>query len=225
MLFDLRSRGRRTTVRGVYLTLAILMGGGLILFGVGTGVSGGGLLNAFSGGGSSQKQAVSSAERNAEKAVKAHPDSAADWASLLQARWSTATSTGFNATTGTFTSFGTSELNKLTTAWKQYSGLSKNPSFQDAIEAARAYDVLGNYGAAASAWQIVAAAVPGDSTANACIALSAYAAGDQRLGDLASGKALSGSSKSQQATAKTLFKQAKTSPSTAKQVVRTDCEE
>ena len=34
MLFDLRSRGRRTTVRGVYLLLAILMGGGLILFGV-----------------------------------------------------------------------------------------------------------------------------------------------------------------------------------------------
>ena len=59
MLFDLRSRGRRTTVRGVYLTLAILMGGGLILFGVGTGVGGGGLLNAFSGGGTSQKQVVS----------------------------------------------------------------------------------------------------------------------------------------------------------------------
>ena len=55
MLFDLRSRGRRRTVQVVYLGLAILFGGGLILFGVGTG-SGGGLLNAFTGNGSSSSQ-------------------------------------------------------------------------------------------------------------------------------------------------------------------------
>ena len=35
MLFDLRSRGRRRTVQVVYLGLAVLMGGGLVLFGVG----------------------------------------------------------------------------------------------------------------------------------------------------------------------------------------------
>ncbi len=37
MLFDLRSRGRRRTVQFVYLGLAILLGGGLVLFGVGAG--------------------------------------------------------------------------------------------------------------------------------------------------------------------------------------------
>ena len=31
MLFDLRGSGRRTTVKAVYLTLALLMGGGLVL--------------------------------------------------------------------------------------------------------------------------------------------------------------------------------------------------
>jgi hypothetical protein len=46
MLFDLRSRGRRRTVQAVYLGLAVLMGGGLILFGVGTG-SGIGVLLKF----------------------------------------------------------------------------------------------------------------------------------------------------------------------------------
>ena len=35
MLFDLRGRGRRRTVKIVYLALALLMGGGLVLFGIG----------------------------------------------------------------------------------------------------------------------------------------------------------------------------------------------
>src|SRR3954465_4102042 len=41
MLFALRGSGRRTTVKVVYVTLAILMGGGLVLFGIGGSVSGG----------------------------------------------------------------------------------------------------------------------------------------------------------------------------------------
>src|SRR5688500_1662115 len=49
MLFDLRGR-RRRLVQVVYLTLALLLGGGLVLFGIGGDVSGG-LLNAFEGGG------------------------------------------------------------------------------------------------------------------------------------------------------------------------------
>ena len=35
MLFDLRGAGRRRTVKVVYITLAFLMGGGLVLFGIG----------------------------------------------------------------------------------------------------------------------------------------------------------------------------------------------
>src|SRR5918912_1230067 len=49
MLFDLRGR-RRRAVQVTYLLLALLMGGGLVLFGVGGDVSGG-LLDAFKGGG------------------------------------------------------------------------------------------------------------------------------------------------------------------------------
>ena len=43
MLFDLRGSGRRRTVKIVYITLAFLMGGGLVLFGIGGGggISGG----------------------------------------------------------------------------------------------------------------------------------------------------------------------------------------
>ncbi len=46
MLFDLRGSGRRRTVKIVYITLAFLMGGGLVLFGIGGDVSGG-LFDAF----------------------------------------------------------------------------------------------------------------------------------------------------------------------------------
>src|SRR5688500_6575986 len=46
MLFDLRGR-RRRAVQATYLTLAILMGGGLVFFGIGGDVSGG-LFDAFS---------------------------------------------------------------------------------------------------------------------------------------------------------------------------------
>src|SRR4051794_41978159 len=48
MLFDLRGRGRRRAVRIIYLGLAVLMGGGLVLFGIG-GATSGGLLDAIQG--------------------------------------------------------------------------------------------------------------------------------------------------------------------------------
>ncbi len=50
MLFDLRGRGRRRTVKIVYITLALLMGGGLVLFGIGGGgAMQGGLVDAITG--------------------------------------------------------------------------------------------------------------------------------------------------------------------------------
>src|SRR5271166_6368389 len=107
MLFDLRGRGRRRTVQVVYLGLALLIGGGLVLFGVGTGTGGGGLLNGIGGsGGGNQSQVVSSQETAALKAVKANPNSAAAWSALVQARWTAATDSDYNQTTQTFTAAG-----------------------------------------------------------------------------------------------------------------------
>src|SRR5205085_7609778 len=113
MLFDLRSRGRRRTVQAVYLGLAILMGGGLVLFGVGAGNGIGGILNAFTGNGSSgaQKAVVSQQEKSALAATRANPSNAAAWGSLLQAKWTTAIqSPDFNSNTGAFTTAGKQEL-------------------------------------------------------------------------------------------------------------------
>lgn len=223
MLFDLRSRGRRTTVRGVYLLLAVLMGGGLILFGVGTGVSGGGLLNAFGGsGGSSQKSQVSSAERSAEKAVKANPTNASDWAKLLEAQWESATSTGFNSSSG-FTAFGKTELHKVTQSWQRYIKLTTKPDPGVAVVTGEAYTALMDFSGAAGAWEASATSAP-SQRAYECLALSSYAAGDTRKGDLATAKLLTLLPKAQRSSQQAQLKLAKSSHTSALQGLAANCQ-
>jgi hypothetical protein len=216
MLFDLRSRGRRRTVQGIYLGLAVLMAGGLILFGVGTGTGGGGLLNAFNGGGSNQKQVISQEEKNALAQVKANPNNPAGWGSLLQARWISA---GQETTSsGTVTAQGRKELNGAVQAWQRYLSLTKSPDPELAITAARAYVKLGTYAGAAQAWGQVTLASTTESNGFTCQAITAYAANQKRVGDLASAKALTLVPKAQKLTLKQTFQQAKSSASSAQQL-------
>ena len=220
MLFDLRSRGRRRTVQGVYLGLAILMGGGLVLFGVGAGNGLGGLLNAFNGGGSSsgQKAVVSQQEQQAIKQTQQSPNDPAAWANLLQARWTSAgQGANYNSSTGQFTKSGLNELGLATQAWQRYLQLEKNPDPNLAIVAARAYSGQQNYGGEASAWDIETSANPTAVKGFECLAVSAYAAGQTRKGDLASAKALTMVPKAQQALLKNQLNAAKTQPSVAQQ--------
>jgi hypothetical protein len=217
MLFDLRSRGRRRTVQAVYLGLAILMGGGLVLFGVGAGNGIGGLLNAFTGQGSSNaaSQAISSQEKAALKQTQLQPTNPAGWAALVSARWGTASTSGFDTTTGTFTTSGKQELAKTVTAWQRYLALTKTPDPNVAILAARAYGSLGNYADEASAWEIQSAANPNVAHGYECLAAAAYAAKQTRKGDLALAKALSLVPKLSRATLKTQIQSAQTTPSIA----------
>jgi hypothetical protein len=220
MLFDLRSRGRRRTVQAVYLGLAILMGGGLVLFGVGAGNGLGGLLNAFNGGGSSsgQKAVVSQQEQQAIKQTQQTPNDPQAWANLLQARWTSAgQGADYNASTGQFTKSGLNELSLATQAWQRYLQLEKNPDPNLAIVAARAYAGQQNYAGEASAWDIETAADPTAVKGFECLAVSAYAASQTRKGDLAEAKALSMVPKAQQALLKNQLNAAKTQPSVAQQ--------
>jgi hypothetical protein len=218
MLFDLRSRGRRRTVQAVYLGLAILMGGGLVLFGVGTGTGGGGLLNAFGGGSSNQKQVISSDERNALGQVKAAPNDPAGWAALVQARWTSAgQGANYNQSASTFTAAGKNKLRQTTQAWQKYLSLTQKPDPDVAILAARAYAALGDYGNQASAWELVASANPTETKAFECLAVSAYAAKQTRKGDLAAAKAVSLTPKAARLTLTQTLQQAKTNPSVAQQ--------
>jgi hypothetical protein len=220
MLFDLRSRGRRRTVQGVYLGLALLMGLGLVLFGVGAGNGLGGLLNAFSGNGSGNNQSavVSQQEKAAQKAINADPNNPAAWSSMIQARWSTATNgSNYNTATGTFTAAGRRELAAVGQAWQRYVALKTSPDPLLATLAARAYAYGGNYAGAASAWELEAAASPGELKGYECLAVSAYAAKQTRKGDLALAKAMTLVPKAQRPTLQAQIQQAKAQPTLAQQ--------
>src|SRR5579875_3831266 len=119
MLFDLRSRRRRGTVRVIYILLAIVMVVGLVGLGIGTGNSGG-LLNAGGNGGSGGNNNSLNTRQvnNAIKAVHKHP-TAANWAALMAARYGAASS-GYNSTTGVYSKAGRDQLQKGADAWQQY---------------------------------------------------------------------------------------------------------
>ncbi len=220
MLFDLRGRGRRRTVQAVYLGLALLMGAGLVLFGVGAGNGFGGLLNAFSGNGSNNQTAVvSQAEKAAQKQINADPSNPAAWAAMVQARWTSAQQNGTANATGaaTYTVAGKKKLAQTTQAWQKYLSLTMSPDTNLAVLAARAYAAQGDYGGEASAWELQSAANPGQVKGYECLAVSAYAAKQTRKGDLALTKALTLVPKPQRALLKTQIQQAKTHPQIAQQ--------
>jgi hypothetical protein len=85
MLFDLRGR-RRRAVQVTYLMLALLMGGGLVLFGIGGDVSGG-LFDAFGdrdGGGDSGNSQLEKRIERVEKRLQAAPGDADTLALLVR---------------------------------------------------------------------------------------------------------------------------------------------
>lgn len=195
MLFDLRARGRRRTVQAVYLGLALLIGGGLVLFGVGTGSGIGGLLNAFTNGSSnSGTPAVSQAEKTALRQTRLHPSSPQAWIALINARVAAAEQ---HCSSTTCTAAGRRDFEEAGTAWQRYTSLVKSPDPVVARTVASAYETIGNFKQAAAAWLVVTQADPNTAAYFELLARDAYAAKETRIGDLAAQKALSLVPKSQ----------------------------
>jgi hypothetical protein len=209
MLFDLRSRGRRRTVQVIYAFLALIMVGGLLLVGVGTG-SGGGILNAFTnnGSGSNSGSVKSAAEQQALKLTKKEPTNPAAWSQLIQTEWSDYTSQTKNAP-------ARQALTDLTTSYTRYLTLTKAPDAITALLASRAYALLGNYKSSSSAKQIFANANPTSASAFECWAIVASAAKQTRIASLATTKAISLVPKAQQFELNQQLKQAEANPTSA----------
>jgi hypothetical protein len=193
MLFDLQSRNRRTAVKIIYLGLAILMGGGLVLFGIGTGNGGGGLLDIFTGGGASTSAQVSSAEKRANREIRLHPQNPRGWADLARARFQTAgLGDNYDQTTHTFTADGRAKLRTAAAAWQRY--LTLEPDHPDPTLAhlmVNVYDETGlnDPAEAADAMEIVTEAQP-SAASFGTFAQYAYLAGQERKGDLATARAI-----------------------------------
>jgi hypothetical protein len=192
MLFDLRSSGRRRTIKVVYITLAFLMGGGLILFGIGGGGAlSGGLVDAIteSNGGGGGTSRFEEAERKASAEARAHPQNAALWAAAARARFNLA-SANADSSTGEFDATGKAELEAASRAWEEHLKLAGDkPDPRVASLMVQAYTVLGQYDKAATAQEVIA--LDRESAgAYSSLALLAYQANQLRKGDLARDKAL-----------------------------------
>jgi len=193
MLFDLRGRGRRRTVRVIYTGLAVLMGVGLVGFGIGGGFGGGGLLTAASnneGGGSAS---FASQIKKYTKLTQEQPNNTSAWENLTKAMLHEAGGEAYVTSAGVVTSKGKELFKRAAQAWSSYIAL--NPPKPNAELAQLMENVYGESGLNEPAkeveiLQIAVVARPTDAALYAALAEYAYKAHNTRVGDLASGKAV-----------------------------------
>ena len=195
MLFDLRGAGGRTTIKIVYLSLAILMGGGLVLFGIGGDVSGG-LFDAFSERNATTDTGTGRYEdrvREAQRETQANPQDAAAFADLTRARYQLANAgDNLDQQTGQYSAEGKRQLGLATQAWERHLSVAGDkPDDGVASLMVNAYSQFGlnDPAKAVAAQEVISEARPKSATF-ANLAILAYQAGQTRKGDLAKNKAL-----------------------------------
>jgi hypothetical protein len=195
MLFDLRGAGRRRVVKTVYITLAFLMGGGLVLFGIGGGGAlSGGLLDAITssnGGSDSSADRFRKQEAAATAKARANPTDAAAWAAVARARFNLANAgANVDQAGGTYTPAGKRELEAASRAWEKHVEVAgEKPDSRVASLMVQAYAALNQVDKATGAQEIIAQD-RNSAGAYATLAQFAYQAGQTRKGDLAAKKAL-----------------------------------
>jgi len=194
MLFDLRGKHRRRAVKVIYVGLALLVGGGLILFGVGAGSGGGGLLNAATENEGSGGASFSSQIKKYDKQVKKQPTNVAAWEKLTAAQLHEAGGEAYvNAQTGAPTAKGKELFSQASRSWESYLALNPpKPSLELAKLMLRVYGAegLNQPSSAVQVLQIVVAAEPKNASYYAALAEYAYKAKNTRVGDLATTKAV-----------------------------------
>ena len=191
MLFDLQGK-RRRVVQVTYLTLALLMGGGLVFFGIGSDVQGG-LSDAFSGGGGdgggndALKKRI---ERNEQKVAASPQTGEAARKALVRDYYQLAVAQ--TSQQGSFSDDAKKDLRKAAANWKAY--LASEPEKPDASLANVAIQIfdplaLNRPKDAQEAARVIAET---RNNTNAYLNLVQYAAlaGDTRTADLAAQKAV-----------------------------------
>jgi len=191
MLFDLRGR-RRRAVQATYLTLAVLMGGGLVLFGIGGDVSGG-LFDAFSdrSGGGSASEDLQERIDDQEERLSSNPENERVLKGLVRNYYALASG---QRPTGAveYPEEARDELSQSGEYWQRY--LEVEDGDPDASLARTALEVYGEFGLnepkeAANAMRIVADAGNSYELYLGLVSLAA-AADDKRTANLAAQKAV-----------------------------------
>jgi hypothetical protein len=192
MLFDLRGR-RRRAVQATYLVLAVLIGGGLVFFGIG-GASGG-ILDAVtgngSGGGGNVNEQLEKRIDNQKERLQASPNSTAVLADLVRLNYQAAVSQQPSGSTA----FPEDAKDELRAAGAYYDRYVEASNGEPSADLARfAYTIYGptalNKADKAKEAVRVLAAEANDTQTYLLLVQSAAAAGDTRTAQLAAQKAV-----------------------------------
>lgn len=215
MLFDLQGK-RRRVVQATYLALAVLMGGGLVLFGIGGEVSGG-LFDAFSdrsggAGGNGNDIVEKRIDRNESK-LKRNPRNEAARKALVRDYYQLATAQTVDNAAG-FPDEAKDELRKASRNWKAY--LALEPEKVDtslALLALQVHDV-GALNRPKDALEAARFIADEQEDSNAYLRVVQYAAlaGDTRVADLAGQKAIDLAPKAERKNVKAQVELAKKPP-------------
>jgi hypothetical protein len=212
MLFDLRGR-RRRAVQVTYLALAMLMGGGLLLFGIGGGVSGG-LLDAFrggGGGGNSGSELIQNRVEKQEARLRANPQNEALMKSLVRDNYALASSQTQTGSQG-FPDEAKDELRTAAKYWQMYLNTHDGKPDPDLAQTAlQVYDV-GALNQPKDAQKAVAIIADTRNDSAGYLQLVSYAAlaGDTRTANLAAIKAVDLAPKAQKKAVKAQAEKLKT---------------
>lgn len=209
MLFDLRGR-RRRLVQATYLMLAVLLGGGLVFFGIGGDVSGG-LFDAIGdrSGGSTSGLIEDRIEENEER-VEQNPRDKAALAALVR-DWYQAANDEADPNTRQYTEEGLERLANADEAWQQYLEVEQrrpDPSLASLMVQVYGPTALNKAAEGAEAAELVAEAQP-SAQAYLQLVQFAAAAGQDRKADLAGMKAIELAPRDQRSTVRQLVEQSK----------------
>jgi tetratricopeptide (TPR) repeat protein len=221
MLFDLKGK-RKNAVKVTYLFLAVLFGGGLVLFGVGSNNVQGGLLDAITGngGGGSSNSVFKDQVSKAQQATRVRPKDERTWLNLARAEYNLATSgDNFDRSTAQFKAGAVDDLQGAATAWERYLALHpKRPDSGAATLMVQAYaslirfesgsSALDLFEKAAKAQRIVAKTRPSPISYYQLAAIY-YAIGKISPGDVASKQAVKLTPKDQRNTVSAQLKDAR----------------
>lgn len=222
MLFDLRGRGRRRTVQVVYLGLAILIGVGLIGFGIGGGFGSTGLFNSIGSGGGGSASFAGAVKKDQQRVAK-HPQDAAAWSALVSDLFhESSTGNNYDINTGAFTPASHGLLQQTSNAWQQYLQLNPdNPSKTLASYMVQVYGATGALDQPAKAVQAMQIQIASESQPAAAeyaqLAAFAFKAKNVRVGDLATAKAVELAPASERAQLRAQLKAIKKNPNAASQ--------
>jgi tetratricopeptide (TPR) repeat protein len=148
MLFDLKGK-RKRLVQVVYVILAILFGGSLVLFGIGSDAPGG-LVDAITGGQTGSGDPTGTFQKQVDKAqkeVRANPKDARAWAALSQAEFKLAQANHYDEETGQFSQGAANNLENATRAWERHLKLEREkPDATTASFMVQAYASLLRFG-------------------------------------------------------------------------------